>query len=186
MDLPFYYEDKIQAYLSGNHLLIKTDFDLSVIFSWNRLVHITVPGNYLNAVCGLCTNGSQKPGREFTMKNGTPAANFIQFADSWKEGEVPGCVNGCTSNCPGCSENEKQIYRKDHYCGILSRKDGPFRHCHTAIDSVPYLDSCVLDACLYKGHQSILCGAIAAYVTVCQALGIQIDQWRLASFCSKY
>ncbi|XP_070620019.1 IgGFc-binding protein-like isoform X1 [Erythrolamprus reginae] len=184
VDLPFYYEDKIQAYLSGNHLLIKTQFDLSMIFSWNRLVHITVPGSYLNAICGVCGNGSQKRGRELTMRNGAPAANFIQFADSWKEGESPGCVNGCTSNCPGCSENEKQIYRKDHYCGVLSRKDGPFRHCHIAINPQSYFDSCVLDACLFKGHQSILCSAIAAYATVCQAQGIQIDTWRSASFCS--
>ncbi|KAM6428800.1 IgGFc-binding protein-like isoform 2-T4 [Liasis olivaceus] len=184
VDLPFYYEDKIKAYLSGNHVLIKTQFDLSVIFSWNRLVHIVVPGSYLDAICGLCGNGSQKPGRDLTMKNGKQTANFIQFADSWKEGEILGCVNGCTSSCPGCSENEKQIYKTDRYCGILSRKDGPFRHCHKAIDPAPYLDSCVSDACLYKGHQSILCSAIAAYVTVCQGQGIQIDQWRLASFCS--
>uniref|UniRef100_A0A8C6Y367 VWFD domain-containing protein n=1 Tax=Naja naja TaxID=35670 RepID=A0A8C6Y367_NAJNA len=183
MDLPFYYEDKIQAYLSGNHLFIKTQSDLSIIFSWNRLVHITVPGNYLNAICGLCGRGGQKPGRELTMKNGALAANFIQFADSWKEGESPGCVNGCTSNCPGCSEKEKQIYKEDRYCGILSRKDGPFSRCHKAIDPAPYLEFCVLDTCLYKGYQSILCSAIAAYVTVCQAVGIQMDQWRLASFC---
>ncbi|XP_026558168.1 IgGFc-binding protein-like [Pseudonaja textilis] len=184
VDLPFYYEDKIQAYLSGNHLFIKTQFDLSMIFSWNRLVRITVPGSYLNAICGLCGNSGQKPGKELIMKNGAPAANFIQFADSWKEGESLGCVNGCTSNCPGCSEKEKQIYKKDGYCGVLSRKDGPFRHCHKVIDPTLYLDSCVLDTCLYKGYQSILCSAIAAYVTVCQAVGIQIDQWRLASFCS--
>ncbi|ETE64581.1 IgGFc-binding protein, partial [Ophiophagus hannah] len=157
VDLPFYYEDKIQAYLNGNHLFIKTQFDLSVIFSWNRLVHITVPGNYLNAICGLCGNGGQKPGRELTMKNGALAANFIQFADSWKEGESLGCVNGCTRNCPGCSEKEKQIYRKDSYCGVLSRKDGPFRRCHKVIDPAPYLEYCVLDTCLYKGYQSILC-----------------------------
>ncbi|XP_062996671.1 IgGFc-binding protein-like [Elgaria multicarinata webbii] len=183
MDLPFYHEDVIKAYISGAHVLVMTKFDLTVTFSWNRLVHVTVPKTYLNAVCGLCGNDNGEPGDDLIMKDGRQAANAIQFAESWKVGEIPGCVNGCTRNCPVCSEAPKQIYKGDQYCGILSRKDGPFRQCHEVIDPTPYLDNCVFDVCQYKGHHGTLCSAVSAYVTACQAQGIRIEQWRSPSFC---
>ncbi|KAJ6663498.1 hypothetical protein lerEdw1_009577 [Lerista edwardsae] len=184
VDLPLYDEDKVKVYISGAHVLVTTKFDLALTFSWNRLVRITLPSSYLNAVCGLCGNDNRKPNDDLTMKDGKQAANVLQFAESWKVGEIPGCVNGCSTDCPMCGEAEKQIYRRDPYCGILTKTDGPFKQCHGAIDPTPYLDDCVLDACHYKGHHDTLCSAISAYVTACQAQGIQIGQWRSASFCS--
>ncbi|XP_048357601.1 IgGFc-binding protein-like [Sphaerodactylus townsendi] len=184
VDLPFYHEDKVKAYISGAHVLVTTKFDLAVTFGWNRLVRITIPSTYFNAVCGLCGNDNAEPGDDLTMKDGQRAANAAQFAESWKVGEIPGCVNGCTSNCPVCEEAQKRTYEGDQYCGILTRKDGPFKDCHKAVDPAPYVSDCVFDVCHYKGHHSILCHAISAYVTACQAQGIQIGQWRSASFCS--
>ncbi|XP_061452964.1 IgGFc-binding protein-like [Rhineura floridana] len=184
VDLPFYHEDKIKAYISGAHVLIVTKFDLTVTFGWNRLVHVTVPNSYLKAVCGLCGNYNQNSNDDLIMKDGSLAANVNQFAESWKIGEIPGCVNGCASNCPVCGETQKQTYKESQYCGILIKKDGPFRQCHEAIDPTAYFDECVIDVCQYKGHHDTLCSAISAYVTACQAQGIQIGQWRSASFCS--
>ncbi|KAH0631328.1 hypothetical protein JD844_005616 [Phrynosoma platyrhinos] len=173
VDLPFYHEDKIKAYISGAHVLVKTKFDLTLTFSWNRLVYVTVPRSYLNAVCGLCGNGNGEPGDDLNMKDGSQAISVIQFAKSWKVGEILGCVNECTSNCPVCREEKKQFYKGNDYCGILFRKDGPFKQCHETIDPTPYFDDCVADVCQYKGHHDILCSAISAYVTVCQDQGIQ-------------
>uniref|UniRef100_A0A670JHY8 Fc fragment of IgG binding protein n=1 Tax=Podarcis muralis TaxID=64176 RepID=A0A670JHY8_PODMU len=183
VDLPFYHEDKVKAYISGAHVLVITNFDLTVTFGWNRLVHVTVPKSYRNALCGLCGNDNQDSSDDLIMKGGTPAANVNQFAESWKIGEIPGCGNGCTSNCPVCEEAQKQAYKEDRYCGILIRKDGPFKQCHKAIDATAYFEDCVVDVCRYKGHHETLCSAISAYVTACQAQGIQIGQWRSASFC---
>ncbi|KAJ7304151.1 hypothetical protein JRQ81_011680, partial [Phrynocephalus forsythii] len=184
VDLPFYHQDKIKAYISGTHVLVKTKFDLTVAFSWNRLIYITVPRSYFKAVCGLCGNDNGEPDDDLIMKDGHQAPSAAQFAESWKTEETPGCVNGCKSNCTACDEAHTQTYKGDHYCGILSRKDGPFRQCHDAIDPEPYLDNCVSDVCQYQGHRDTLCNAISAYVAVCQARGIQIEEWRSASFCS--
>ncbi|XP_053124186.1 IgGFc-binding protein-like isoform X2 [Hemicordylus capensis] len=183
-ELPFYHEDKVKAYVSGAHVLVATKFDLTVTFGWNRLVHVTIPSSYLNAVCGLCGNDNRDPSDDLIMKDGSQAANPAQFAESWKVGEIPDCVNGCTSDCPVCKEAEKQTYKSDQYCGILIRKDGPFKQCQGAIDPTPFFDDCVFDTCQYKGHHDTLCSAISAYVTACQAEGIKIGQWRTASFCS--
>ncbi|XP_053123557.1 IgGFc-binding protein-like [Hemicordylus capensis] len=184
VDVPFSYENKLKIYTSGVHGFIKTDFDLRVSFDWYSYARVIIPSNYANAICGLCGNANQDPSDDFTMKDGTQASDEVQLADSWKLREVPGCSAGCTTDCPVCKEGEKQTYKSDQYCGILIRKDGPFRQCQEAIDPTPFFDDCVFDTCQYKGHRDALCGAINAYATACQAEGIQIGQWRSASFCS--
>ncbi|XP_048357606.1 IgGFc-binding protein-like [Sphaerodactylus townsendi] len=183
VDLPFSYENKLKVYASGVHGFIKTDFDLRVSFNWNSYATVIIPRTYANAVCGLCGNANQEPKDDFTMKDGTQAADEIQFADSWKVKDVPGCSAGCHDNCQVCKETEKQTYKSNKYCGVLIRNDGPFRQCHEATDPVSFFDDCVFDTCLYKGHHDTLCSAISAYATACQAQGIQVGQWRSASFC---
>ncbi|XP_067399057.1 IgGFc-binding protein-like [Emydura macquarii macquarii] len=184
MDLPFYHEEKLQAYISGSHVLIKTAFDLMVTFDWSSLVRVTVPNTYTDALCGLCGNNNQTATDDLTMRDGSQAANAIQFAESWKVGEVPGCLPSCSKDCPVCSEVQKNTYKGDQYCGVITRGDGPFRECQRVIDPAPFFDDCVFDTCQYKGYRDALCSAISAYVKACQAKGIQTGQWRSSSFCS--
>ncbi|CAM5134091.1 unnamed protein product, partial [Natator depressus] len=148
------------------------------------LVRVTVPNTYANALCGLCGDNNQTASDDLTMRDGRRAANAVQFAESWKVGEVPGCSDSCTGKCLVCSEAQRQPYKGDRYCGVISRGDGPFRECHGVIDPAPFFDDCVFDTCQYKGLRDALCSAISAYVTACQARGIRIGQWRSASFCS--
>lgn len=185
MDLPFSYENKLKVYISGVHGFIKTDFDLRVSFDWYSYARVIIPSTYANAVCGLCGNANQDPSDDFAMKDGAQTTDEIQFSDSWKLKEVPGCSAGC-SDCPVCSEAEKQTYKGDQFCGILKRRDGPFRQCHETIDPTSYFEDCVFDTCQYKGHHDTLCSAISAYVTACQALDVKVGKWRSASFCSKF
>uniref|UniRef100_A0A8C0IRT1 VWFD domain-containing protein n=1 Tax=Chelonoidis abingdonii TaxID=106734 RepID=A0A8C0IRT1_CHEAB len=184
VDLPFSHQRKLKAYISGVHGFIKTDFDLRVSFDWYSYARVIIPNTYANAVCGLCGNANQDPSDDLTMKDGTQTSDEIQFADSWKVGDVPGCSTSCTGDCSVCSEAQKQTYKGDQYCGVLIRQNGPFRQCHGAIDPAPFFDDCVFDTCQYKGHRDTLCSAISAYVTSCQARDIRIGQWRSASFCS--
>ncbi|KAM6428807.1 IgGFc-binding protein-like [Liasis olivaceus] len=184
IDLPFSYENKLSIYQNGVHGFIKTDFGLRVSFDWYSYARVILPNTYANAICGLCGNANQDPKDDFLMKDGTQAKDEIQFANSWKVKDVPGCSTGCTTNCSICKDEQKQVYKGDQFCGILIRKNGPFRQCYKILDPTSYFDDCVFDTCVYKGHHDTLCGAISAYVTACQALGIQLKQWRSASFCS--
>ncbi|XP_075763600.1 IgGFc-binding protein-like [Pelodiscus sinensis] len=184
VDLPFYHEEKLQAYVSGAHVLIKTAFDLRVTFDWNSLVRVTVPSTYANALCGLCGNGNPSPGQDLTMRDGSRATDTVRFAESWQVGEAPGCSASCTGDCSVCSEAQRQTYRGEQYCGVLARGDGPFSQCHGAVDPAPFLLNCLSDTCQYKGHHSALCSAIGAYVAACQARGVPLGPWRSASFCS--
>lgn len=184
MALPFYHEEKLQAYVSGAQVLIKTAFALRVTFD-GSLVRVTVPNTYANALCGLCGDNNQTASDDLTMRDGRRAANAVQFAESWKVGEVPGCSDSCTGKCLVCSEAQRQPYKGDRYCGVITRGDGPFRECHGVIDPAPFFDDCVFDTCQYKGLRDALCSAISAYVMACQARGIRMGQWRSASFCSE-
>ncbi|XP_044847312.1 IgGFc-binding protein-like isoform X2 [Mauremys mutica] len=181
--LPFSHQHKFKAYISGVHGFIQTNFDLRVSFDWYRYARVIIPNTYANAVCGLCGNANQDPSDDLTMKNGTQTSDEIQFADSWKLGDIPGCSSSCTGDCSFCSEAQKQTYKGDQYCGVLTQQNETFRQCHGAIDPAPFFDDCVFDTCQYKGHRDTLCSAISAYVTACQARGIRIGQWRSASFC---
>ncbi|XP_062996675.1 IgGFc-binding protein-like [Elgaria multicarinata webbii] len=184
VDLPFSYENKLKGHISGVHGFIRTDFDVTVSFDWCSYARVIIPESYANATCGLCGNANQDHSDDFIRKDGTETTDEIQFADSWKLKEVPGCSARCTTDCPLCSNEEKEAYKGDSHCGILIRKDGPFRQCHEAIDPTSYFDDCVFDTCQYKGLHNIVCSGIVAYMTACQAQGIQIGQWRSPAFCS--
>uniref|UniRef100_A0A670YXF1 VWFD domain-containing protein n=1 Tax=Pseudonaja textilis TaxID=8673 RepID=A0A670YXF1_PSETE len=184
MDLPFSYENKLKVYSSGVHGFIKTDFDLRVSFDWYSYARVIVPKTYANKLCGLCGNANQDPSDDLVTKDGRQVEDEVQFANSWKVKEVPGCSTGCTTNCPVCNDEQKQIYERDQFCGILIKKNGAFRQCHKVIDPTSYFDDCVFDTCVYSGHHDTLCAAINAYGIACQALGIQVKPWRSASFCS--
>ncbi|KAH0631341.1 hypothetical protein JD844_005630 [Phrynosoma platyrhinos] len=183
VNLPFSYENKLKIYISGVHGFIKTDFDLRVSFDWYSYARVIIPNTYANAICGLCGNANQNPSDDFTMKTGRQTTSVIQFADSWKLKGSPQCSEGCSNNCPVCSEEEKQIYQSEHYCGLLIKKDGPFKQCHAAIDPTYYFEDCVFDTCLYKGFRNVFCSAINAYMIDCQMQVIQIGEWRSASSC---
>uniref|UniRef100_A0A8C8S225 IgGFc-binding protein n=1 Tax=Pelusios castaneus TaxID=367368 RepID=A0A8C8S225_9SAUR len=183
VDLPFSHQNKFKAYISGVHGFIQTDFDLRVSFDWYSYARVIIPNTYADAVCGLCGNANQNPNDDLTMKDGTQTSDEIRFADSWKVGEVPGCSSSCIGDCSICSEAQKQPYKGQQYCGILTQENGPFHQCYRVVDRTPFLDDCLYDTCQYKGQRDALCNAISAYVVTCQARGIQIGQWRSASFC---
>ncbi|KAF1574307.1 IgGFc-binding protein, partial [Eudyptes moseleyi] len=186
VDLPFSHGNKLQVYLSGVHGFIKTDFEVIVTFDWYSHAMVILPNTYSGAVCGLCGNADGNPQDDFVLPNGQPATDEIQFADSWKVADIPGCSAGCTEDCEVCTEAEKRAYRGDKHCGLLVKKQGPFSTCHSAIDPAPYFEDCLFDTCLYKGHQEMVCHSIRAYVTACQSQGIRIRQWRSAAFCSTW
>ncbi|XP_043935264.1 LOW QUALITY PROTEIN: IgGFc-binding protein-like [Protopterus annectens] len=182
--LPYYLSGTmIKSYRSGNLAVVETEFGLKVTFDWSNAVTVSLPSTYSNAVCGLCGNYNHTPHDDFMMPNGKLAPNAVTFGESWKVGNVPGCANECTGQCPVCSEDEKQKYKGDKFCGIIISKTGPFRNCLAVNDPTPFFENCVFDACEYKGHPSSYCDAIATYASACQAAGVAIDKWRTDTFC---
>ncbi len=51
--------------------------------------------------------------------------------------------------------------------------------CQTVLNPAPFFEDCVYDVCLYNGRSDILCQAITAYVSACQAMGRTISPGEL-------
>ncbi|KAM4703002.1 IgGFc-binding protein-like [Rhinophrynus dorsalis] len=179
--LPFYYEtDKVIAFIRGLHVYIKTDFDLTVTFDWNSYARVIISEDYANAVSGLCGNSNKDPSDDFTMSNGKKTESPTEFGNSWKVGEVPGCTKGCQGSCPTCKEENKEKYKSEQFCGILTKVDGPFKNCHASIDPTPYFNDCVFDTCYFEGQSFAFTSVITNYVSACQAALIVILEWRVS------
>uniref|UniRef100_W5M7M8 IgGFc-binding protein-like n=1 Tax=Lepisosteus oculatus TaxID=7918 RepID=W5M7M8_LEPOC len=185
ISLPFYYDDnKVVMYKSGAWAVVQTDFGMKVQFDWSNVVTVTLPSTYKGAVCGLCGNYNNNPADDSKMPDGRSAPNVQTFGDSWKVGEVPGCSSDCSGPwCKVCSDSQKDVYRAERYCGAIVNKNGPFRQCHARIDPARFMESCVYDACHYKGRPSVVCDAVAAYAAACQDARVPIQPWRSSSFC---
>uniref|UniRef100_A0A3Q3INL2 VWFD domain-containing protein n=1 Tax=Monopterus albus TaxID=43700 RepID=A0A3Q3INL2_MONAL len=177
-------EGQVSVYKSGLYAVVTVNFGLKVTFNWESAVFVTLPSNYMDAVCGLCGNYNGKPQDDLIPKNGDKPVSQAEFGTSWKVADIPGCVNGCKGVCPDCDINQKVQYEKGDFCGILRDPKGPFRDCHAKVDPAGYFEDCVYDVCLYKGKKDVLCQAITAYTTACQSAGAKVYSWRTNEFCA--
>uniref|UniRef100_A0A8B9FGJ5 VWFD domain-containing protein n=1 Tax=Amazona collaria TaxID=241587 RepID=A0A8B9FGJ5_9PSIT len=183
VELPFTKKDQFELYHSGVHGFVRTAFGLRVSFDWYSYARVLLPEVYAGAVCGLCGNANGDPNDDFVTSDGQRATDEVHLANSWKVGDVPGCSSGCEGDCPTCNQEQKERYRGDGYCGVISKAEGPFRACHGVVDPMAFLEDCAFDACHYKGHRDTVCKAIAAYVTECQSHGVNVEPWRTSTFC---
>lgn len=165
-------------------MVVTTDFNLKMAFDGWSDVRVVLPSTYAGAVNGLCGDNNGDPSDDFTINNKVKANTGEEFGLHWKLEEVKGCSSSCT-DCPKCTNAEMSNYKSDHYCGLLTKADGPFGQCHTSVDPASFFESCISDACAYKGHQSVVCNIIASYVSECQRNRSVVKEWRTPSFCGK-
>ncbi|XP_077312501.1 IgGFc-binding protein-like [Lithobates pipiens] len=168
---------------SGTSLILVTDFKLKIIYDWNILLKITIPGTYFENVCGLCGNYNDNP-RDDLFNNGKELKP-IDYGKLWKvkSNSDTSCWDDCNGPCKSCSVKDTLRYGNEQNCGILTKKDGPFRICFDMIDPKIYRDNCIYDMCLNDGYNQILCQTLKAYSDVCARVGIQVKEWREASNC---
>ncbi|KAM9424442.1 alpha-tectorin-like isoform 1-T2 [Pholidichthys leucotaenia] len=174
---------QVSIYASGSRTFISADFGLSVTYDGRTTVSIIVPPNYRGETCGLCGNFNGNPNDDFLTPSGMTVASPNMFGTAWK---VPGnytCSDGCGSSCPRCT-NEQPA--RDQ-CQVIQAPDGPFSFCHEQVDPTPFVNDCVFDVCV-SGSQShdLLCRAIEAYVSACQAANVRIYPWRENTTCRIY
>ncbi|XP_061572588.1 IgGFc-binding protein [Cololabis saira] len=175
---------QVSVYKGGWFAVLTTDFGLKVSFNWGSSVFVTLPSNYMGAVCGLCGNYNGKANDDLIPKNGNTPVAPTDFGHSWQVAKIPGCVDGCKGKCPGCDITQKVQYEKADFCGMIREPKGPFRDCHAKVDPAVYFDDCVYDVCLYKGRKDVLCQAITSYTSACQNAGAKVYSWRSSQFCA--
>nr|XP_046181870.1 IgGFc-binding protein-like [Oncorhynchus gorbuscha] len=173
----------VQAYQEGTYDVITTDFGLRVTYDLVYHIIVTVPGNYRGKTCGLCGNFNDNKNDEFQLPDGKLTKDLLTFGAAWKI-SVPHvvCEDGCSGDfCPKCEAKKKLIFEAD--CSIITNPQGPFVACHNVIDPTSYFRDCVYDVCLSEGDRKVLCQSISAYMIDCQDFGVNISNWRTATFC---
>ncbi|XP_060131672.1 IgGFc-binding protein-like isoform X2 [Zootoca vivipara] len=184
--LPFrLVSDGMWAYYHGDNIVVRTDFGLFV--SFDQLYHLVVrvPESYQGQTCGLCGNYNGRSNDDLFLPTGHPASSVQVFAAAWRV-DIPTavCADDCAASvCGACRESRKASYVHSSQCGILQAPYGPFSACFSTINPADFYNNCVHDLCKARGNTVILCRAIHAYVTACQAAGIKIKPWRTATFC---
>ncbi|KAF7670088.1 hypothetical protein LDENG_00056670 [Lucifuga dentata] len=175
--------NKIYLYMSGWFTVITTDFGLKVYYDWSSVAFAIVPSAYQGAMQGLCGNFNLNPKDDMQMRNGKQATSTEELGQSWKVSTIPGCVDGCSGQCPICNSMQRELYKTNSYCGLISDPTGPFRDCHSKVNPTAFLNDCLYDVCLYQGSKNMQCKTLTAYTAACQLKGATLYSWRSAQFC---
>lgn len=176
--LPTIMEDgKVQISTRNSQPIIETEFGLRVTYDSDWAIIVTVPSSYYGVTCGLCGNFNEDPDDDMTDLDGTEASSIKDWASNWKvQDEDPACSDSC--------QGQKELYRTEKYCGIISKvSGGPLGTCHPTVSPVAYFNNCIHGMCVYRGDKDVLCQMVGAYATACEEQGITADGWRTLSGC---
>ncbi|KAM5132243.1 IgGFc-binding protein-like [Mantella aurantiaca] len=182
-NLPLVLDDgEIHINQEGSNIVIQTDFELTVLYDLLNSIHITVPGAYQAAMCGLCGDFNGQAGDDFRLPSGQLSASAEEFVAAWNADKtVKDC--GCKEKCNGCDELRAPIFSRDESCGLLKSEDGPFAGCYGLVNVTGYFSQCLLDMCASDGQAQVLCDSLQAYATACLAAGAELKSWRTPKFC---
>ncbi|OWK62257.1 Zonadhesin [Lonchura striata] len=197
--VPVTLDPGVSISLSGQYVVVTTDFGLQVKFDGNHRAEITLPSTYMSKVCGICGNYNGQKADDFLNPDGEMEANSTSLGNSWqvyndsrhkeyvKYKHRPDRENDLCSpddgHTPNCTDGEKHMIQSNAYCGLITDPSGPFQNCHAVVDPRSYFEDCQYDLCELHLSNAALCENLQAYADVCQTAGVQLAPWRNASFC---
>lgn len=186
-NLPLNQRDKgFWIHQHGIGVMLATNFGLHVTYDLSSQIILNISSSFHGKVCGLCGNYNGDTTDDFRCPNGLLSVNATAFGETWKDSSLG---TPCQSKCQGdfCSPcQQKNIYERERFCGMLLIRGGPFSSCHRQVDPLGYFSNCVQDLCQAQGKISVLCNNLQSYVTVCQSMGITGMNWRSNRVCRKY
>ncbi|XP_041708686.1 IgGFc-binding protein [Coregonus clupeaformis] len=175
----------VQVFQEGFRYAITTGLSLHVTYDLVFHVTVIVPGNYRGNTNSLSGNFNGNRGDDFLLPYCKLTKDVNTFGKLRKVA-IPGkvCDNGCARNtCPKCDPARRAMFEKPLYCGVITAPKGPFATCHSKLDTEPYFNNCIFDVCASEGDGNVLCDSVAAYSFNCHMAGVDIKNWRTASFC---
>ena len=150
---------------------VESDYGVNV--HWNNVhnARVTVFGRHLNKTSGLCGKFNGYAGDDFQMRDGRTADNAVYFGNSWKTD--PLCDNATSVRNP-CETYPERNFTATANCSALLY--APFNACRIDAISEGYIRDCEYDVCACRDDSPVcLCQAIDAYVSDCNATGVNID-----------
>ncbi|XP_075427180.1 IgGFc-binding protein-like isoform X9 [Ascaphus truei] len=166
--------------ISGNYLLLETDFGLRVRFDGNHYADVFLPPQYQGRVCGLCGNYNDKSADDNIKPDGNSAADSTDLGDSWIVLHNDTLCG--TEDLGTCDPVLEAEYSQNTVCGIITDPTGVFRDCHALVPPNNFFTSCIYDMCFTEGESLSLCYAAQSYAELCSNAGVCVE-WRSPTFC---
>uniref|UniRef100_A0A803VYC1 von Willebrand factor n=1 Tax=Ficedula albicollis TaxID=59894 RepID=A0A803VYC1_FICAL len=115
-------------------------------------------------LCGLC---DQNHANDFTLRNGSVAADSGAFIQDWTV-PAPGTAQSLPTE--RCSE------RAPGHCRLLL--SARFQQCHSIITPNMFYEACMESSC----YEEEACEMITSYAHICREYGVCVD-WRAPELC---
>ncbi|XP_010075061.1 PREDICTED: zonadhesin-like, partial [Pterocles gutturalis] len=180
--VPLTLAQGVNISLSGQYVVVTTDFGLNVRFDGDHRAEVTLPSTYMSKVCGICGNYNGHKADDFLNPDGEMETNSASLGNSWQVYNDSRCLPD-DGHTPNCTADEKHMIQSNEYCGLITDPNGPFQNCHSVVDPQSYSEACQYDLCELQLNSAALCQNLQAYADLCQAAGVQLTPWRNATFC---
>uniref|UniRef100_A0A665ULF9 Mucin 5.1, oligomeric mucus/gel-forming n=1 Tax=Echeneis naucrates TaxID=173247 RepID=A0A665ULF9_ECHNA len=132
---------------------------------------------------GLCGDFNDVGTDDFKTANGLIEGTAGTFANTWR-GRA-NCADVTTTVGDPCTLSTNTEKYANHWCSLLSDRNGTFAKCHSEVHPESYQASCIYDTCICENSEECMCAALSSYVHACAAVGVLLSEWR-PSVCLKY
>ncbi|XP_051579936.1 kielin/chordin-like protein [Myxocyprinus asiaticus] len=185
VSLPFLKEPYVYLERMTNTILLNTNVGLKVLWNGRSHLEVSVPGTYMNHMCGLCGNFNNYPQDDMTLRNGQITNSEAAFGNNWKVGSGSLANVQCpdAQNINPCKEAGYRAQRTANaHCAVL--KSPMFERCHKVVPPEMFFASCVYDLCACDSNMDeCVCDVLEAYASECRKAGV-ILQWRSPTLCA--
>eukprot|EP00058_Branchiostoma_floridae_P004563 XP_002590051.1 hypothetical protein BRAFLDRAFT_129759 [Branchiostoma floridae] len=171
--------------LSGNNIVLYTDFCLKVIYNGNALVDVKIPSIFSGQTKGVCGNFNGQQDDDRVSPLGLSTTGVVEFGESWRTNDDPSCPLAPELPEDHINENQALVQEVESVtnCGQLTDGRGMFGACFSVVDPSNYFDACRYDMLMFDGSQALMCENLEAYAEACAQAGILITGWRTEHMC---
>ncbi|XP_023808453.1 mucin-19-like [Oryzias latipes] len=176
---------------SSMFVLVQTSFDMKIQVQMSPIMqlYITLPGNNIETLSGLCGNGNNDTTDDFTSSNNIRESSSGPFALSWAYG-LTGGSQCTTEDIPTVCVNSAavlmffaEIFAADRCAALINNK--VFAECHSYISPEAYRADCIKTTCTCGSNkEDCVCTALGNYAKACTGLGIKLGDWRSSTNCT--
>jgi syndecan 4 len=186
--------DKSQLTITSRSVTLALASGVEITFDGSHFVQVTVPGEYLNRMCGLCGTYDNQWMNDLELSDGrvvmassrrysSSAQSLKAYHDFGVSYAVTGndrlllhpnetCQDSSTPPSHPCDGNNYRT-SAEQFCKVITATDGPYGGCKDIVDLSEAFESCVFDVCACAGNASCGCNIIKVFESECRRLGGQ-------------
>jgi len=173
----------------GDYVNVTTVYGISVLCdSKNFNCMFNISGWYRNKTIGLLGTNDNEPSNDWRKRSGQNATNISDFLNSYEVSSLASCKKrpnrggnaAIWDRSSSCNDPESPL------CEILFKNSqSPFAACFDQIKPEAFAEACKTDSseCRQENPRKSPCASTAAYVALCRAKGVYLNQTNDCETC---